>query len=310
MLGYHRVAAELEPGARPVLLGLEGADVALPLLLRPLPDGTGFDATTAYGYGGPVAGQAAPPLARFGRALDGWACANGVVATFFRFHPLLETWRNATPQTEVLPLASTVAWDLSPGRDLEAGLHRHHRRAVRRARRAGVDVRVLERPDELGTFRTLYEETMRRRGAGGFYFFAGAYWERLRECIPGALVLAEAAVDGEVVAGLLCMSSPPFLHYHLGGSSARAREVDASHLCFLTLARWAQERGYSWFHLGGGVGARPDSLHEFKRRLDPASPLRPFYIGKLVHDPDRYIALTGRSHTEGFFPPWREPAAA
>jgi len=311
-LGYHRVAAELEPLAQPLLLRLaSGAGPALPLLVRPLPGGEpGFDATTAYGYGGPVAGPGDPAPAEFGEALDGWARANGLVATFFRFHPLAETWRAAPPRTEVVPLTSTVAWNVAPGRDLEEGLHRHHRRTVRRARRAGVSVQVVERPPDLRVFRLLYESTMRRRGATPFYFFGDAYWERMREEIGGALVLVEASMDGVPVAGLLCMASPPYLHYHLGGSSGQARGAGASHLCFLTAALWAQAGGFSAFHLGGGVGARPDSLYEFKHRFDPESPPRPFFIGKLVHDPDRYLALTGRSDTEGFFPPWRDPAAS
>jgi hypothetical protein len=308
-LDYHRVATELEPGARPVLLQLaSGADLALPLLVRPPPGGRpGFDATSAYGYGGPISASARPPIQEFGQALDGWGRANDLVATFLRFHPLLDTWRNAPPRTELLQLSSTVAWNVAAERDLEDGLHRHHRRAVRRARRAGVTVSVVERPRDLIVFRALYEQTMRRRGADAFYFFDDSYWSQLQAAIGRDLVLVEASLDCEVVAGLLCMSSPPRLHYHLGGSSERARSAGANHLCFLAIAQWAQERGYETFHLGGGVGARPDSLSEFKRRFDPASPTRPFCIGKLVHDPDRYRALAGSYDTDGFFPPWRAP---
>jgi hypothetical protein len=116
-------------------------------------------------------------------------------------------------------------------------------------------------------------------------------------------------MDGVPVAGLLCMASPPYLHYHLGGSSEEGRGAGASHLCFLTDSQWAQSRCFIDLHLCGGVGARPDSLYEFKHRFDPASPPRPFYIGKLVHDPDRYLALSGRAGTEGYFPPWRDPGA-
>ena len=52
-------------------------DVALPLLLRPLPDGSGWDAISAYGYGGPVA-RPEHAAAALGPALDAWARANGV----------------------------------------------------------------------------------------------------------------------------------------------------------------------------------------------------------------------------------------
>ena len=56
-LGYHEASAAMEAvGTVPVLLHYQGdkAEMAIPLLLRPLPDNQGWDATSAYGFGGPV----------------------------------------------------------------------------------------------------------------------------------------------------------------------------------------------------------------------------------------------------------------
>ena len=69
---YHEASALLElPGARPVLLHhrSRAGEVALPLLLRPLPGGGGWDATSAYGYGGPVS-RGGCIVPSFGPALD------------------------------------------------------------------------------------------------------------------------------------------------------------------------------------------------------------------------------------------------
>ena len=114
-LGYHVASAHLEPDhATAVLLHMSdpGGEVALPLLLRPLPDGhSGLDATSAYGYGGPVA-LGAPDLDAFASAFDEWALANDVVATFLRFHPLLGNVRLAPTSATVVELGGTVAWDV------------------------------------------------------------------------------------------------------------------------------------------------------------------------------------------------------
>jgi hypothetical protein len=229
------------------------------------------------------------------------------VATFLRLHPLLGNARLVPRTAGLVEVGGTVAWDVTPGRDLRTALHPHHRRTVGRADRAGVEVTVVLRPASLDGFRTLYEATMRRRLATPFYFFPSVYWTALAahgEAL--GLLLVEASLDGGVVAALLCLSAGPWLHYHLGASTDDGRAAGASHRCFLAAAEWAQARGMTRFHLGGGVGGQVDSpLLTFKHRFDPVAPLLPFTVAKWVHDRDRYRELAGTSSTAGFFPPWR-----
>lgn len=306
---YHEASARLEPaGTRPVYLHVRcpDGDVALPLLLRPLPDGTGLDATTPYGYGGPVT-RTSRGGAALGAALDRWAKANGVVCTFLRLHPLLGNARLLPASADVVELGATVAWDVSPGRDLAGGMHPHHRRAVRRALAAGLQVTVTPDPASLEGFRKLYEVTMRRQDAAPFFFFPDAYWdtvlEHRAELEP---VLVEGRLEGEVVASLLCFVGAPWLHYHLGGSADIARRIGATNACFVEAAQWAQARGLTCFHLGGGVGGSSESsLYAFKGRFDPDGARPAFRVAKLVHDAERYEALAGTSFTSGFFPAWR-----
>jgi hypothetical protein len=155
--------------------------------------------------------------------------------------------------------------------------------------------------DGVGDFVPLYEETMRRAAASPFYFFGSAYWEALENA---AVVRFDAQLAGVVVASALCLASPPWLHYHLGASSDEGRKIGAMHVLFLEAATWACERGYARFHLGGGVGGREDSLHEFKRRFDPGG-LVDAAVGKAVHDAAAYRRLAGNDGLDGFFPAYR-----
>ena len=308
-LGWNEASRRLEPGD-PVAVLLHHAtathELALPLLLRSLPDGAGFDATSAYGYGGPIA-TGDVDLDAFGAALDEWAAANDVVTTFLRFHPTLDNARWSPPRAELVELGSTVAWNVEQGRELLPAMHTHHRRAVRKADRAGLEVRVTVAPTELAAFRALYDQTMRRQEAAAFYFFADAYWDSLVATGGGGeLVLVDGLLEGAVVASLLCVAHGDWLHYHLGASADAARNIGGSNRCFLAAAEWAQERGMTGFHLGGGVGGGTDSpLFVFKHRYDPESTPRRFHVAKLVHDAARYRELAGTDSTAGFFPPWR-----
>jgi hypothetical protein len=271
---------------------LEHSGSAFALIRRSDP----VDAITPYGYGGPVGRD----VGEFWRAYDEWCRANGVATTFVRFHPLYGNAREAPIHVE--RLAPTIAWRLAPG-DLTDGMHLNHRRAVRKAQKAGVTVTPAE---GVGEFVPLYEETMRRAGASAFYFFGATYWEALARA---GIVRVDARLGGDVVASALCLASPPWLHYHLGASSDEGRRIGAMHLLFLEAATWATKRGYERFHLGGGVGGRKDSLHEFKRRFDPGG-LVDAAVGKAVHDEDAYARLAGGgASVDGFFPAYRATVA-
>lgn len=305
--GYVESARVLE-GGRPVLLHLSdaGGDVVFPLLVRELPSGGGFDVTTPYGYGGPVATGADPPTPRFWELYGDWCRTVGVVTTFIRFHPLFANQRDARLAVQVEPLGRTVGWRLQVP-DLFGGMHPAHRRACRRATSAGVSVSTREALDDFSAFAALYEVTMRRVGAADFYLFGEPYWDALVR-LGEQVVVFEAEEGGEVLASALCFATPPWLHYHLGATADRGRELGASNLLFYEAASWARERGYERFHLGGGVGAQEDSLFTFKRRFDPGGDLLEFAVGKAVHDRDAYRALAGRNpdDLDGFFPAYRE----
>lgn len=287
--GFVEASAPLA-GATPVFLALGDAAV-FPVLLRSDP----VDAVTPYGYGGPTGD--------LGDAYAAWCRERGVLSTFAVLHPLLAT---APSGARVTPLAGTVAWSLSAP-DLEAGMHAHHRRLVRRARAAGLTATATVAPPDLDAFAAVYEETMRRAGAAPFYFFGAAYWAALRDRVR-PLIRVDVHDGTTLAASVLGMGAPPYLHYHLGAGTDAGRRVGASQLALLTLAAWGREHGYALLHLGGGVGGRADSLLEYKRRFAPDG-LIPSAVARAVHDEPAYLAAAGAAAIdwEGFFPAYREP---
>jgi serine/alanine adding enzyme len=291
--GFVRASASLV-SAEPVLLH-DGGDAVFPVLVRPEPT----DVVTPYGYGGPIGADAG-----FRGAYEEWCARRGVITSFVVFHPLFCNDRCADELGfRRVPLGGTVAWDL--GGDLRAGMHRHHRRLVRRAEREGLAATATPAPDDLDEFVALYSDAMRRLGASPFYLFGPSYWESLLRDVP--LVRVEVRDGaGALAASVLGMGRPPWLHYHLGASTADGLGTGASHLALCALAEWGQANGYALLHLGGGVGGRADSLLEYKLRFAPDG-LRPSATGRAVHDMAAYARLTGgdRVDWEGFFPAYR-----
>ncbi|MGB2874768.1 MAG: GNAT family N-acetyltransferase [Gaiellaceae bacterium] len=288
---YVEAAAVLDPG-EVALLHADG--VVFPCIVREL--GEIRDVCGPYGFGGPVApgGDAA----RFYDLYEAWSRERGIVTTFSWFHPRFANHRYARIHVE--SRAGTVAWRLDEG-DLFERLHRHHRRAARKAEATGVETRVTVAPADLEPFARLYEQTMAEKGATGFYYFPQDYWPALAARLGENLVLFEAIQEGTVRAALLGLASSPWLHYHLGASE---RSGGANNLLFLETARWARDNGFTRFHLGGGVGGADDSLLEFKLRFDPGG-LIESAVGKAVHNENTYRELTGTAGLDGFFPAYR-----
>src|SRR5438132_759156 len=88
---YHAVAEKRGEGVAQLYVYEAGEYViALPLLLRRADEW--FDATSVYGYGGPVASHSSVPaeVAReFQQALENELSCRRVVAVFARLHPLI-----------------------------------------------------------------------------------------------------------------------------------------------------------------------------------------------------------------------------
>jgi hypothetical protein len=290
--GFVAASAPLA-GGEPVLLH-DGERLAFPLLVRSDP----IDIVTPYGYGGPLG----TPRPDFAAAYGAWCAERGAVSSFAVLHPL---YRNGAPGFQVGELGGTIAWPLGVP-DLVAAMHKHHRRIVRRAIGEGYEIAVERDPTDLGAFIDAYEQTMRRTDAAPFYFFPPAYWEALQRDV--GLIRVDVRRDGELLAGVLGMGEPPWLHYHLGGATEAGRGSGASHLALYGLAAWGKEQGYELLHLGGGVGGRADSLLEYKRRFAPDGWI-PSLIGKAVHDEPAYLALAGADAVDwdGFFPAYRQP---
>ena len=154
---YVEASCVLDPG-EPVLLEEDG--VAMACIVRAIP-GTGlFDVTTPYGYGGPVG------KGDFHEAYERWCAERGIVSDVRPLPPALREYRGAPYASYASP---TVGWRLEG--DLLAGMHGKHRNVVRKAQKEGVAVDVTAAPDDLSAFVALYEQTMERQEAAGYYFF-------------------------------------------------------------------------------------------------------------------------------------------
>jgi hypothetical protein len=267
---YHALAEEQGEGAARLFVYCEGIyRIALPLLLRDL-DGpwrspsleTGdMDATSVYGYAGPVCHHPSIPdtvVRDFQTALCGWLSDLGVVTVFSRLHPLL-------PQRALLAglgdfaVSRTVSIDLTLPPDVQrCGIRRSIREAIRKLRRSGLTCVEDADGSYMEDFCRIYHATMHRVGAAERYFFPRSYFERLRAALGPRLHLFVSLQGGEAVCAGLFVACQGILQYHLGGTLDAALKLAPMKLLVDEVRLWASAQGLRVMHLGGGTTASLD----------------------------------------------------
>ena len=270
--GYHRLAEHLGEGTAFMFTYREGPYVVgLPLLLRPIDeqDPAGRqDATSVYGYAGPVASHEQIPdhvVRNFHAALRKELVDRRVVSVFSRLHPLIAQVGLLVGLGEIRDVGQTVSVDLTlPLADQWAAYSKKCRRIIEKAREAGVSCIHDRERSYRREWAEIYQDTMRRVNAPSSYFFDEEYFELLTHELGAVLHLFVATVDGTVAAAGLYTICDGIVQAHLGAMRREYMYLSPTRLVDDTARLWAHEEGARVFHLGGGVGGREDSLFQYK----------------------------------------------
>jgi len=334
--GFHAYAEGSGEGEAGLLVaGDRDRWLAWPYLLRPvaqvdgLEDASAADVTSVYGYSGPLASGCVPGdefLADAWREIAGVWREQGVVSAFTRFHPLLENaaligripWGDsrADEPAPVAPLGRTISIDLTlADAAIRSGYSESLRRQIKNYRQVGQVTTHDESWDDLEAFTSLYHETMSRNEADEYYFWDVENFRRLRASLDGHVHLLVTRVGDVVGAAGLFTEYQGIVQEHLMAANEALASVSPYKVLIDDTAHWAKLRGNSVLHLGGGRGAREDSLFEFKRRFSPRR--HEFFTGRWILDRARYDELVearsaavgpGKTLSPGYFPRYRAQA--
>ncbi len=323
--GYHRVAeSQGEGAARLFVYEEEGHLMALPVLLRKIDSAEGWsDATSVYGYGGPLASAATLPEAtrhRFRAALCERLAEERIVAVFSRLHPLMPQSELIDGLGEVRPAGRTVSIDLTiPPEAQRAQYSATNRTRINKLLRLGGTCMLDDEQRHLGAFVEIYHDTMRRVNAHGSYFFPTEYFQQLSRELNATLKLFVAELDGQVIGAGLFTLCRGIVQYHLGATASASLRYSPLGLIIDTAREWALAQGARILHLGGGVGSREDSLFNYKASFSDSR--HRFETWRWITEPAAYSRLSEarrRSNDElglqamsdDYFPTYRCPTVA
>jgi len=298
--------------------------VLYPFLLRRINDLALFhdveecwDIITPYGYGGPLYSStdetSLPQLiGGFLKSFHAYCHEHRIISEFTRLHPLLNN-DQIFPRSNKVFHHETVYIDLRQSeRDLWKEIRKGHKSSIKKALRFTVDVIRDEERKHIKGFHKLYIDSMRRQQASSWYFLPLSFFEDTLELLGRHASLFVALHDGKVVTAAIFLHYGDYIHYHFSGSDADSLHLCANHLLIYEVAKWAQQQGVKYFHLGGGLQVN-DGLFMFKSGF--SGKRVPFYTYRRIHDSACYQRLlqrkleserhTGSEVDEEFFPRYR-----
>lgn len=154
----------------------------------------------------------------------------------------------------------THALDVSAGFDkIYRGWTKGHASAARKARKAGVLVRLAKNQEDWEKYFRVYENSLSRWGANVTSTYSWSLFEIMFRRASPNIKLWLAEYDGLIIAGALCFYSSTHVVYWHGAALSKYFEVRPVNRLMYEAIRDAAERGFRWFDFnpsGGLEGVR------------------------------------------------------
>ena len=316
---YHKILASEQE--IPVLFHYkkENSGIILPLLLMDIPNTEYKDATSIWGYTGPLTyGKAAElNLTEFRMELSQFFKEYKLVSVFCRLHPYL-LYQPAILKGlgKVEEMGKIVNIDIGQSTEQQLATYSsRHRTYINKARRI-YNIRKVGNEKDLDVFVDLYYETMKRLEADSRYFFERSYFKEVwrSTSFETTVLLAEEPENGKVVCGAMFITSGNIIQYHHSGTDSDFTKLHPVKLLIDEMRRIGTDQGLKFFNLGGGLGGSEDSLFHFKAKF--SKDYRDFLVWKYIVNPEVYCQLSGCDPThrnlyaeKGFFPSYRSETA-
>ena len=182
-----------------------------------LESGRLFDMTTPYGYGGPLyKGEVSKEsLQQFVKELTAECRKRNIVSQFFRFDPFVEGQNVFFDLFEAKSFKNTIYMDLRSEDIIFRNMDPKNRNMVRKAKKNNVQI-FYDTGAHLDKFIQIYNKTMQRNQAEGYYYFNQEYFEYLQREFPDNIIYFYAMYGQEIISAAMFFYNEHFMHYQIG----------------------------------------------------------------------------------------------
>ncbi len=266
---YHLAAKAKEEEPALIHYSDHNKTIVLPLLFRNIEYSIYKDATSVYGYPGPITQNITSDFdyGLFQKELHRFLLEHNIISVFSRLNVFIPHQENCLcdlGRTETL--GRVVYIDLTETLEEQWKLYSRRLRTYINKSRTVYNIINANLPSDLDTFIDLYYENMRRVNANKEYFFDKKYFLDLinSSAFETEVLLAISRKTGEVAGGAMFLKKNGIIQYHLSGTSEIYLDLNPLKLLIDEMRIRGTQENCSYLNLGGGVGAKEDSLFYFK----------------------------------------------
>lgn len=301
---------------KPILIKFTQGDtiIGLPLILRKIKNTPYFDATSVYGYAGPIAKNVEKNFDNqlFKSELNNFFIDNHIVSVFSRLNPYLPNQdiilRN---MGEIKMKGDIVMIDLNQALDVQRQQYQKRIKSHINNARKHCTTRKAQTKADIDTFINLYHESMTRVDAEKSYFFSDDYFYNLlnNDQCKIEIFLASLLETSEIISAAMFIKSKDIIHYHLSGAKTEYLHIAALKLLIDEMRIEGTKERYKALNLGGGLQSKDDSLLRFKKSFSKT--IKQFSVWEHVVNEEVYQELVVSSKTsldeQDYFPKYRSP---
>ncbi|MGM9475686.1 GNAT family N-acetyltransferase [Pedobacter sp. GSP4] len=309
---YHAMAANGEPVL--FVYSEAGNFIAIPLLSRTI-EGTIYkDLHCVYGYSGPISNLRFENVAdnlkdNFLKAFHIFLHQGKFVSVFSKLHPFFNQNKLLKETDGLHRNGKTIAIDLQQSVEAQYKQYRQStKESIKRCRRLGYTARESESQADIATFTNLYQSNMNRISAKDFYLFDEDYFTQLIRSTAFDCKLILVYLDNELACGSIIMCTNGIIQGHLIASNASHLKNSPAKFLIDEVSILGRKWGMKYYHLGGGLGFKEDSLLEWK--LGFSNLALDYYSWRYIANEPVYNQLVEKSgfdnsDTPDFFPLYR-----
>ena len=286
--------------------------IAVPLLKRVIKGTDLFDLTAVYGYSGPISNKPFDTVQKetmlgFEYSLRKFMKAERCICVFSRLNPFIRQYPQLEKIGSVCYNGKTIYMDLRQSLDEQrAAYNKRLLRQVRRLRKENYEIKEQKSQDEIGVFARMYKENMDRLSASKDYYFDEDYFSQMLRTAEFKSKLLLVYHGEEMICGALVICSMNVIRNHLSATNKDYLKQSPSKLLTDEISILGRNMGMQYFHLGGGVGGKEDSLFAFKASF--SNSYLDDHLWCLIADQEAYTCLVDKeniSNDTGFFPLYR-----
>ena len=307
---YHDLS-KLE-GETPIMIKYTQDDlvIGLPLLIRQIKNSNYKDATSVYGYAGPISKNVHANFdnQQFKNELHSYFMENGIISVFSRLNPYIDQQNTILNSIgHIQTKGEVVMIDLLESLELQRQQYQKRMKSQINRARGLCTIRKAKSKEDISLFMKLYYENMNRVDAKEYYYFDENYFQKFMQNTNGTIdiLLATLNEDDTVISGAMFMKTKNIIQYHLSGTKSDYMDVGALKLIIDEMRIEGTNENYQLLNLGGGLNSTDDSLLRFKKSFSKIT--KDFSVWQYIVDVKVYDELSEpfKAQSTEYFPKYR-----